>query len=187
MYLTLHNFDSALNAALVTRPENFPTLFHPTLAMSEANAARLQVQQSHLPRILHSARRRQPQPLVSQRLGRHVNPHHCRLGIHTTRHLMKCLLLRKLSRPVVPFPTPTAPSIRQLNGLLKTRSTMAGTGVATSCCNDTRFASCIIQLVETIGVILLPQLGLVRRGFAIGNQPIRNVMATDSEWITFIF
>lgn len=69
-YIYISNFvtlSSAPNVALVTPPENFPTLFHPTLAMSEAIVAQRRVQQFLLPKTLLNARRLRHQRLRSPR------------------------------------------------------------------------------------------------------------------------
>ena len=79
MYLTFRDMTSAPNVALVTPLENFPTLFRPTRAMFEANAAPLQVLQFLLPRIQRNVQLRHPQQphsprqilLPSQRHRRH--------------------------------------------------------------------------------------------------------------------
>ena len=88
MYLTFREMSSAPNVALATPLESFPTLSHPTRAISEASAARPQVRRLLLPKIRRNVQLLLRRPLDSprqilQRQDRHDSQ---RLGLLLIQH-----------------------------------------------------------------------------------------------------
>ena len=83
MHISFRDMSSVSNVVLATPPESSPTLFLPTHATSEANAARLQVQRFLLPELrlnvqLQQRRRRHSQRQILRLQDRHDSQ---RLGL----------------------------------------------------------------------------------------------------------